>query len=593
MNQGKRVLKLMLSIFLMLFTAFNIIFILSGCKTGDIRGELISYSPLFLEINFFLIIVSVLLNRKNIKKIFSDIDKKTILWLGVIVVVSFVMVCFITERTNRIYYDEHIYASIGQDIAMLKGPVVDHHISLKEGILGSIKRVVGRAGICHEGDMRYGSMQCYVFEHNKEPNGWPYVLSLVYRVFGAGELQAYLTNNLIFLASIIVVFLLGYLFFNSSLAGILSSLVFALTPEVIIWSNTMASEPSTMFFAALAILSFLIYARLKDNRSLFMAIAVTAFAVNFRHESGMILALVFLVVVLWNPRAFKREDSYIFAALLFMLLSHHLIHIWSVKDFHWENAGGEKFSFLFLYKNFTDNTVFYFRNIRFPLLFTLLFMAGFLSWSSDRAKSLTLTKSKLFILLWALLFWGVFILFYAGSYNYGTDVRFSLLSAVPIALMAGLGSSFLVGLFNEKKRAMARNILIVAILMSFSTFLPMIRAVEKEAWEARADHKYALEFKNMLPDDAIILSHNPHMFYLWGQSSGQIHIISSKPYYFNILAKKYPGGIYYHYDYWCNTPNFKKENKCKKEIEKFKGELVASRKKDYFKYGLYKLKGPQ
>ena len=36
--------------------------------------------------------------------------------------------------------------------------------------------------------------------------------------------------------------------------------------------------------------------------------------------------------------------------------------------------------------------------------------------------------------------WGIFLFFYAGSYNYGADDRFSLMTFPPMAVMAGIGA---------------------------------------------------------------------------------------------------------------------------------------------------------
>ncbi len=45
--------------------------------------------------------------------------------------------------------------------------------------------------------------------------------------------------------------------------------------------------------------------------------------------------------------------------------------------------------------------------------------------------------------LWFVLFWGIFLFFYAGSYRYGADVRFALLSFMPLAVLAGIGGEAL------------------------------------------------------------------------------------------------------------------------------------------------------
>ena len=43
-----------------------------------------------------------------------------------------------------------------------------------------------------------------------------------------------------------------------------------------------------------------------------------------------------------------------------------------------------------------------------------------------------------------LLFFGIALLFYAGSYDYGADVRYSLATYPPLAILGGLGMARLV-----------------------------------------------------------------------------------------------------------------------------------------------------
>ena len=68
---------------------------------------------------------------------------------------------FVAPRTNRIYYDEQIYQSIGQNLADLR-----------------------LAQMCNDGTVEYGRLQCFSGEYNKQPYAYPHLLSLVYRVFG-------------------------------------------------------------------------------------------------------------------------------------------------------------------------------------------------------------------------------------------------------------------------------------------------------------------------------------------------------------------------------------------------------------------------
>src|SRR5262249_11107634 len=68
---------------------------------------------------------------------------------------------WVAPRTSRIYYDEQIYQNIGQNLADLR-----------------------LAQMCNDGIAEYGSLQCARGEYNKEPDGYPYLLSVAFRLAG-------------------------------------------------------------------------------------------------------------------------------------------------------------------------------------------------------------------------------------------------------------------------------------------------------------------------------------------------------------------------------------------------------------------------
>jgi hypothetical protein len=198
-------------------------------------------------------------------------------------------------------------------------------------------------------------------------------------------------------------------------------------------------------------------------------------------------------------------------------------------------------------------------------------------------------KEKTLILLWFLLFWGIFIFFYAGSYGYGADVRFSLLSYMPFALIAGNGAASFTNLITQKFNKHINFILAAFIIVSFIPFLPSIRAITQEAWGARADHRFAREMAKMIPDDSLVLTHNPNMFLLWGKSAAQASLATEHSRDFKRLFYQYRGGIYFHYNFWCNVPDPLQNSFCKNILEKFNCTLVVSYKEQDYKFELYKI----
>ena len=556
-----------------------------------LREHLQIVSPLFLEITFFLVIVATACNLRVFKRVFSGITRGTWYAVGCITVIGLLITIFVAPRDHRIYYDEDIYQSIGQNIAYLKSAGAHTGEDYSQSFSNVWKRFIGRAAMCNEGRNEYGTFYCDRLEYNKEPNGWPYLLSVVFRLFGVHEPAAFLTNNLLYGVSIVTVFLIGYLLFETALAGIYAALIFALTPECMMWSNTTAVEPSAALFPGLALLSALILVRSRETTALYLLAVMTAFAVQFRPESIMFLAVVGLVVLFWNSATLKRGEFYLFLAIFCVLIIPHLVHLYSVKDMGW-GSSGPKFSTDYLKGNFKANALFYLKNIRFPLLFTILFGLGIVlkAGKGDSARSTFHLRGKLVLLTWFLLFWGIFIFFYAGSYNYGADVRFSLLSAMPLALFAGYGAVALHYLLQRRLRFNhVHSVLPLIIVFSFLPFLPFVRAITQEAWGARADHRFAKEMAKVLPDDAIVLTHNPNMFLLWGKNAAQASLPTEQKNAFKRFFYRYKGGIYFHYNFWCNVPDKLQNSFCTNILERYDCTPVLSFAEQNYTYALYKV----
>jgi hypothetical protein len=521
----------------------------------------------------------------------ADYSHKILVTAGVIVISGALLVVFVAPRVHRIYYDEDIYENIGQNIAYLKGSTVYTGGGLLENMGSVWKNFIGRAGMCNEGKNDYGEYNCFRLEYNKEPNGWAYILSVIYRLFGVSELAAFLTTNLLFVLSAAAVFWIGYFLFKNFKPALYAALIFALTPEALRWSNTTAVEPSAAFFAAAAVCAVLFFLNNRTTGTLFLAVVVTAFAVQFRPESLMVVAVVGLAILFFAPDELKKGRFYLCVAVFFVLIIPHIVHLYAVKDMGW-GATGPKFSTQYFQGNFVSNFLHYFKNQQFPLLATIFFFLGifFRNDGEDIKDSLYAWKAKAVIAVWFLLFWGIFIYFYAGSYTYGADVRFALLSYIPIAILAGYGAAAVHAALDKRIKVISpAYVLVGIILVSFLSFVPYVRTVGQEAWAARADHEYAKVMAKALPQDSIILTHNPNMFLVWGKNAGQASLATEQPQYFNNFARRYPGGIYFHYNFWCNVSDPLQQSFCKNIIERFNSTPLMTFKERDYTFILYKI----
>ena len=124
----------------------------------------------FLEALFVMLVaVSVVAGRQ----ILRNVGVSAVAIAGVLACVAALLV-LIAPRTNRIFYDEQIYQSVGQNLSDLR-----------------------LAQMCNDGTIEYGTLQCWRHEYNKQPYGYPHLLSIAYRIFGTSDHLAHRLNVVI------------------------------------------------------------------------------------------------------------------------------------------------------------------------------------------------------------------------------------------------------------------------------------------------------------------------------------------------------------------------------------------------------------
>jgi hypothetical protein len=467
-----------------------------------------------------------------------------------------------SSRTNRIYFDEHIYQHIGQNLSDLR-----------------------LAQMCNEGSVEFGILRCLSGEYNKQPYGYPYLLSIGYRIAGVTEEFAFRLNNLAAGGLVVVVGLLAALLFGEGRAAVLAALVCALIPEHLRWSNTAAVEPTAALMCAVAVLAAVTFARLGSTATLLWLVSAAAFAAQFRTESILVLVVVAVVIGTMAPGEIVRPRFWA-AGLLGVVLCATLVgHGYAVRDEPWGAAAtSARTSMAYFWSNLSVNGPFYFADWRFPALYTGLAAVGLLA-GGRLATRLTLA-------LYFLIFWGVFLWFYAGSYNYGADVRYSLMSYAPVAILAGGGLSRLARLASRwpgvGRHATAGAVALLAF--QFLVYMPYVRSVGEEAWAARADVDYARQFAERVPPDGIVITQTPSMFLLWHRNAVQTSIAASQPDRVRQrFGGRYAGGVFLHWGFWCNVADPAQVAFCQAVVDAVQPALVVERQRWTYRYALYRV----
>ena len=530
--------------------------LLSSTPEG-VRETLRFVSPRAAELALLLLIAGAGLSFSEIR---DSLPSRSLWYPLAVGLLALAAVRAIPPQTHRIYYDEDIYENVAQNILWM-----------------------GRAQMCNEGTIEAETFRCDASEYNKEPNAFPVLLSVVFRLTGVRESASHAVNHVIFALGAVALFWLSAMLSGRASVGIGAALVYTFTPQNLRWGATVAAEPGAASFAAVGVGAFVLFCRRPSWRTGVFGASALAFACQFRPESGLVLGAAAAVVLFLARDLLRRQALWATALLILVLLVPQLAHTWAVRHERWGSGDGGKFSLAYAKANLGPNVRYYTGGEDFPRLFTALALLGLLR-PGRRRESLS-------ILVWFVLFFAIFVPFYAGSYRYGADVRFSLMSAAPLAALAGAGLGWLFDLsqrFRPDSRPLAAAPYLL-VLYAASAYLPFTRAIGGESWASRADHAAALRMVAEVPLDGIVLTHNPGMIHVMGRSAAQTSVASYQPGRVDELFHRFPGGVYFHYNFWCNVDDPVQNEFCRQVLATFKTRVILEESSGFYRYVLYRL----
>lgn len=530
---------------------------LLGTSTGQLREQLKWLQFWSLDA---CVLLGVLFGLPVLSRVRHDLQKGDVARMALLTALAVTLTLWVAPRTNRIFYDEQIYQGVGQNLADLR-----------------------LAQVCHDGSVESGRLRCASGEYNKQPYAWPHALSLAYRLLGVREGTAFAVNAAVMGLTAGTVYLLVFVWFRDRDAALFAGLLIVLMPEQVMWSATAAVEPSASLACVVALLSAAHYVRAGGLAALGASVVAAAYAMQFRPESFLILPIVGLVV--W-PRLgldLQRPRGWWAAILFLWLAAVHAAHLYAVRHLDWGTGGAPRFSIEYVASNLRVNGWFYLTDERFPAAFTLFALAGLALGRYER--------ERLWMALYFLLFFGIDLAFYAGSYNYGADVRYSLLTYPSLAVLGGLGVAHIVRTVRRVAPRVPVLTAAVAVLgFQFLWYAPVVRATPEEAWAARADVRFARLVATGLPPDTYVMTHNPSMFHTWGIDAGQMaHVVSNRA-YFRLLAERHAGGVYLHWNFWCNVDDPAQQEVCRTALASAPAQVVTEHRERDQWYAFYRMK---
>jgi hypothetical protein len=308
------------------------------------------------------------------------------------------------------------------------------------------------------------------------------------------------------------------------------------------------------------------FCRSRSSAALCAAAVTTGYAVQFRQESLLIVPVVAWLLIGRAPDEFRRPRLWWACMLFFAIVAVHVGHTFAVRNEGWGTTEA-RFGWQYVRANLAANGAFFTGDERFPVVYSVLAVIGLFGRKLVERGALA---------LYFVLFFGIDLLFYAGSYDYGADVRYSLMTYPAVAGLGGLGAAQLTRwMTRARPGAGIQGAVTAALVFQFFWYTPVVRATTEEAWAARADVQFAKSVVPQLRGNSYVLTHNPGMFQVWGVSAGQMSLAVSNPAYLEILASRYAGGVYLHWNFWCNVQDPVQQDFCHKAVQLEPLESVA------------------
>jgi len=87
----------------------------------------------------------------------------------------------------------------------------------------------------------------------------------------------------------------------------------------------------------------------------------------------------------------------------------------------------------------------------------------------------------------------------------------------------------------------------------------------------------------------MVLTHNPGMLQVMGQSAAQTSIATTHPAKVDHYFRQFSGGVYFHYNFWCNIQDPVQNAFCNQILEDYPTQVVEDRNAGFYRYILYRL----
>ena len=427
-----------------------------------------------------------------------------------------------------------------------------HRLFLDEDIYINVASNLTRAPV-NQVTVVGGPDEIQVSTYNKEPVGWPVLLSFAFLIGGRSETIAFWFARLLFALAVAALYQLAREFMHTRRQALLAAILFGATP-VCLWYSV--STGTDMPAALMGILGM--WGLLTGNGPL--AAAGFAFAAQTRLE-----LLAFIPLVWLSPKISLKWK--IGAAALVLAEIVHVVWLMSVAPVL-KRAGevSSAFGLRYVGRNLLDNLKYFFDPFGFPVVVSV-FVAVFL-WKKVRRPRAEVDL----LIIWIFGLFAVYLCFFAGSFE--MNPRYSIQIVAPMTVMAASLAT--------------RPVWIAALLLS--AMIPATHRNETTPYfkALEMDHRLSAQFASRLNPGDLIVSGAQEIFINHGRSAMSAPFASTGKIAFEEEIRKH-GRVWYHAGVRANIPNTEEGLADRWVKSKFELRLIDSHEINGYTIAFYEL----
>jgi hypothetical protein len=530
-------------------------------------------------ISFVALIIGVVNDRKNIKKILTDnvfrLKDLTIV-IAIILVFVFMEVFFI-KATQLLFFDDVIY----QAMALM----LVH---------------TGQAWMCNYGT----ATACYAGQIFHEPIGLSFNFAIGFLLFGVKRGVGFGTEFALGILAVFMSFFATLLLLKNKNAAFFTALLMALSPIVLVWAKPTNSDLAVLAYSLIAVFFFLVFIKRKNIWSFSNMLFSFSLLFYMKVDEVFFIPVFIAFYLLLESKdisktitgSFKEIKKNIFNTKLLLVVLFFMIAVVpsilysynesQIDTYGWQgtiiqntchNLAPVNVTGVINYVNFKTNlcanVAFWFNQYKSdyvmqPVIFTLLAILGAIL-------MLIIGKNKralAAILVWFLVFFLLYTAFYAGAVIYGVDWRFMLSLIAQVCMLGGFAIAEVLDLVNYyaketiKNKTYVKAVNAVALVVMLAViFIPIYQLLPylsvnpstiQQAGDARFYENLVYNISNEIPTNCIVYSYDPTLFQLNNKTSTQIDNL-----YNNTQVSQYMQQykcLVLDYGYWCHTP----QNDC-------------------------------